>query len=107
MAERTMAIFKKGVPIFTILQDENRQRILVMLCRTDQMTVNQITAQIALSRPAVSHHLKLMLDAGILAVSKTGTERYYRANMTATLKLLKALTASLEADLAYTQSVDE
>lgn len=107
MAERTIAIFKKGVPIFTILQDENRQRILVMLCRTDQMTVNQITAQIALSRPAVSHHLKLMLDAGILAVSKTGTERYYRANMMATLKLLKALTASLEADLAHTQSVDE
>ncbi len=71
-----------------------------MLCQTDQMTVNQITERLALSRPAVSHHLKLMLDAGILAVSKTGTERYYRTNMSSTLDLLKQLTASLEADLA-------
>lgn len=99
MAEATMAIFKAGVPIFTMLQDENRQRILVMLCKTDHMTVNEITERLDLSRPAVSHHLKLMLDAGILAVSKTGTERYYRANMGETLQLLKDLTASLENDL--------
>ncbi|AUI77249.1 MULTISPECIES: ArsR/SmtB family transcription factor [Lactiplantibacillus] len=104
MAEQTMAIFKAGVPIFTILQDTHRQQILVMLCRTDQMTVNQITAQVALSRPAVSHHLKLMLDAGIVAVNQTGTERYYRANMGPTLKLLRELTASLEADIASQQS---
>ncbi|WP_047998669.1 ArsR/SmtB family transcription factor [Lactiplantibacillus herbarum] len=100
MAERTMEIFKAGVPIFTMLQDTNRQQILVMLCKTDQMTVNQITAQLSLSRPAISHHLKLMLDAGILAVNQIGTERYYRANMDETLTLLKDLAASLEADIA-------
>lgn len=82
-----------------MLQDENRQQILVMLCQTDQMTVNQITERLSLSRPAVSHHLKLMLDAGILSVNKNGTERYYRANMASTLDLLKELTASLEEDI--------
>ena len=99
MAERTLEIFKQGIPIFTILQDENRQQILVMLCKTDQMTVNQITERLSLSRPAVSHHLKLMLNAGILAVAKSGTERYYRANMESSLNLLKELTASLEEDV--------
>ena len=99
MAERTLEIFKQGIPIFTILQDENRQQILVMLCKTDQMTVNQITERLSLSRPAVSHHLKLMLNAGILAVDKHGTEHYYRANMESTLNLLKDLTASLEDDM--------
>lgn len=99
MAEQTMALFKRGIPIFSILQDENRQRILVMLCKTDQMTVNQITDQLSLSRPAVSHHLKLMLNAGILSVNRVATERYYRANMDSTLELLKELTKSLEADL--------
>ncbi|WP_461215709.1 ArsR/SmtB family transcription factor [Lacticaseibacillus sp. GG6-2] len=83
-----------------MLQDENRQQILTMLCETDKMTVNQITERLALSRPAVSHHLKLMLDAGILTVSKVGTERFYQANMGDTLALLKQLTASLEDDLA-------
>lgn len=99
MAEQTLAIFKKGIPIFTMLQDENRQRILVMLCQADRMTVNQITEKLALSRPAVSHHLKLMLNAGILAVSQIGTERYYSTDMANTLDLLKALTSSLEDDL--------
>lgn len=98
MAEQTLEIFKKGIPIFTILQDENRQQILVMLCKTNRMTVNQITEKLSLSRPAVSHHLKLMLNAGILSVSQSGTERYYSADMTSTLTLLKALTQSLEAD---------
>jgi len=98
LAEQTLEIFKKGIPIFTILQDENRQQILVMLCKTNRMTVNQITEKLSLSRPAVSHHLKLMLNAGILSVSQSGTERYYSADMTSTLTLLKALTQSLEAD---------
>lgn len=98
MAEQTLEIFKKGIPIFTILQDENRQQILVMLCKTNRMTVNQITEKLSLSRPAVSHHLKLMLNAGILSVSQSGTERYYSADMTSTVTLLKALTQSLEAD---------
>lgn len=99
MAEQTLEIFKQGIPIFTILQDENRQQILVMLCKSGQMTVNQITEKLSLSRPAISHHLKLMLNAGILSVSKNGTERYYRANMGSTLTLLKDLTAALEKDI--------
>ena len=92
MAEQTLEIFKKGIPIFTILQDENRQQILVMLCKTNRMTVNQITEKLSLSRPAVSHHLKLMLNAGILSVSQSGTERYYSADMTSTLAPLEADT---------------
>lgn len=100
MADRTMEIFKQGAPIFSVLQDENRQQILVMLCKTDRLTVNQITDRLPLSRPAVSHHLKLMLDAGILTVAKSGTERYYSTHMNEALALLKALTASLEDDIA-------
>ncbi|PWS23358.1 transcriptional regulator [Enterococcus faecium] len=99
MAEQTLSIFKKGIPIFTILQDENRQKILVMLCKNDHMTVNQITEKLSLSRPAVSHHLKLMLDVGILTVNKIGTERYYCAEMSSVLELLKNLTNSLENDI--------
>lgn len=104
MAEDTLAIFRAGIPILTMLQDENRQQILVMLCKTDKMTVNQITEQLALSRPAVSHHLKLMRDAGLLSVSKVGTERYYSVEMAETLALLKALTASLEKDMGIKEN---
>ena len=99
MAEKTLVIFKKSIPIFNMLQDENRQQILLMLCKNDRMTVNQIAEKLSLSRPAVSHHLKLMLDAGILSVSQVGTERYYSSDLTGAVELLKELTRSLEDEM--------
>ncbi|AVQ36217.1 ArsR/SmtB family transcription factor [Staphylococcus kloosii] len=100
MIQETLEIFKRGTKILNILQDEKRQQILVLLCREKQLTVNQITLLLPISRPAVSHHLKLMLDAGILSVSQVGLERYYSSDLEDTLDWLKELTSSLEADLA-------
>lgn len=100
MAEETMQIFKRGMPIFSIFQDENRQKIIMLLCKNKELTVNQITDQLSLSRPAISHHLKLMLDAGVITVNKIGKERFYRVSLTDTVQLLKDLTTSLEKDIS-------
>lgn len=100
MAEETMAIFKRGMPIFAIFQDENRQKIIMLLCKHKEMTVNQITDQLELSRPAVSHHLKLMLDAGVISVTKVGKERFYQVALDDTVQLLKELTKSLEESIS-------
>ncbi|CAJ1182813.1 transcription regulator [Companilactobacillus paralimentarius DSM 13238 = JCM 10415] len=100
MAEETMNLFRKGMPIFGIFQDENRQKIILLLCKNKELTVNQITEQINLSRPAVSHHLKLMLDAGVIAVNKVGKERLYRVSLDDTVQLLKDLTVSLENSIS-------
>ncbi|MEL0537223.1 metalloregulator ArsR/SmtB family transcription factor [Staphylococcus debuckii] len=99
MGEETLEIFKRGTKILNILQDEKRQQILILLCREKQLTVNEITALLPISRPAVSHHLKLMLDAGLLSVTQTGLERYYSSDLDDTLEWLKELTNSLEANL--------
>lgn len=100
MAEETINLFRKGMPIFGIFQDENRQKIILLLCKNKELTVNQITEQINLSRPAVSHHLKLMLDAGVIAVNKVGKERLYRVSLDDTVQLLKDLTVSLENSIS-------
>lgn len=100
MAEETMDLFKKGMPIFAIFQDENRQKIILLLCKNKELTVNQITDQLDLSRPAVSHHLKLMLDAGVITVNKQGKERYYSVSLEETVDLLKQLTISLENSIS-------
>lgn len=100
MAEEPMNIFKRGMPIFAIFQDENRQRIILLLCKNKEMTVNQITDQLDLSRPAVSHHLKIMLDAGVIAVNKIGKERFYKITLEDTVQLLKDLTVSLEKSIS-------
>ncbi|AYU54127.1 ArsR/SmtB family transcription factor [Staphylococcus debuckii] len=99
MGEETLEIFKRGTKILNILQDEKRQQILILLCREKQLTVKEITAILPISRPAVSHHLKLMLDAGLLSVTQTGLERYYSSDLDDTLEWLKELTNSLEANL--------
>lgn len=100
MAEETMDLFRKGMPIFGIFQDENRQKIIILLCKNKELTVNQITDEMDLSRPAVSHHLKLMLDAGVIAVNKVGKERLYRVSLDETVQMLKDLTASLEKSIS-------
>ena len=99
MVEETLEIFKRGTKILNTLQDEKRQQILVLLCKEKKLTVTQITSILPISRPAVSHHLKLMLDAGILSVSQVGLERYYSSDLEDTLDWLKELTNSLETDL--------
>ncbi|CAJ1188180.1 ArsR/SmtB family transcription factor [Companilactobacillus nantensis] len=100
MAEEVMAIFKRGMPIFSIFQDENRQKIILLLCKHKEMTVNQITDQLELSRPAVSHHLKLMLDAHVITVNKVGKERFYQVALDDTVQLLKELTTALEKSIS-------
>ena len=39
--------------------------------------VGEITERTHLSRPAVSHHLQILKEAGILGVRKEGTKNYY------------------------------
>ncbi|KAL3947918.1 ArsR/SmtB family transcription factor [Lentilactobacillus hilgardii] len=91
-----MKLFKESMPYFTIFQDENRQKIVNMLCDQKKMTVTEITTKSDLSRPAVSHHLKLMLDANVLGVEKRGTERLYYLKLKKIIQLLRELADSLE-----------
>jgi ArsR family transcriptional regulator len=65
--------------LLTAIGDETRQAILAALMETncDGMRVGEITEQTHLSRPAVSHHLKTLLDAGMVGVSPEGTKNFY------------------------------
>uniref|UniRef100_UPI00403F7DCB ArsR/SmtB family transcription factor n=1 Tax=Lentilactobacillus hilgardii TaxID=1588 RepID=UPI00403F7DCB len=96
MSKLSMKLFKESMPYFTIFQDENRQKIVNMLCDQKKMTVTEITTKSDLSRPAVSHHLKLMLDANVLGVEKRGTERLYYLKLKKIIQLLRELADSLE-----------
>lgn len=79
---------------FTALGDEHRQRILLTFEPGERLNVGQIVEVSTLSRSAVSHHLKLLREAGVLATEKVGKEVYYWID--------KAfLEDSLDAVLAY------
>lgn len=102
MSKRTLNMLSECIPIFTMLQDDNRQQILMLLFDRAEMSVTELTEQLELSRPAVSHHLKLLLDSGLVEVRKNGKERIYRLNMKDAVEKLKLLLDSIDEDMNIT-----
>lgn len=66
--------------VFVALGDEHRQRILLTFDKGERLTVGQVAEVATLSRPAVSHHLKILREAGVLQAERAGREVYLRIN---------------------------
>jgi DNA-binding transcriptional ArsR family regulator len=64
---------------FCALGDETRQEIIMALAEKgcEGMRVGDITGRTSLSRPAVSHHLRILKDSGIIGMRSEGTMNYY------------------------------
>ena len=72
--------FQECKDIFSAIGDETRQGIIVALIDAEcnpGIRVGEITKKTHLSRPAVSHHLKILKKAGIICMRKIGTMNYY------------------------------
>ncbi|MFN8543717.1 MAG: metalloregulator ArsR/SmtB family transcription factor [Candidatus Binatia bacterium] len=79
------------------LGDPVRQRILFLLggrCR--EANVGELAAEFHLTRPAVSHHLKVLHTAGLVTDDKRGRERYYGLDGVRLRRLLDQLRAFLD-----------
>jgi len=63
--------------VFTALGDPHRQRILLIFEPGERLNVSQIVETSTLSRPAVSHHLKILREAGVLGSCKEGKEVFF------------------------------
>lgn len=75
--------------LFVALGDEQRQRILLMFKPGERLNVSQIVTASTLSRTAVSHHLKVLRQAGALQSEKIGKEVFFwvaRENIAGTLQ---------------------
>lgn len=83
-ADRLTALstaFEVCRPIFLAMGDETRQHTIVTLLKNDGgMRVGELTKSTNLSRPAVSHHLKILKDAGIVNMYKVGTMNFYHVD---------------------------
>jgi ArsR family transcriptional regulator len=88
--------FRKCTPVFTALGDPNRQDIIMRLAENGRLNVNQITEKLTLSRPAISHHLKILREAGILSMDRVGKEKYYYLSLQNISTELKGLFAQIE-----------
>jgi DNA-binding transcriptional ArsR family regulator len=56
----------------------HRRRILELV-RDEERTAGEIAAEFAVSRPAISQHLSVLKEAGLIVERREGTRRLYRA----------------------------
>ena len=75
--------FEELRDVFSALGDPNRQLIVAALLANDgeSMRVGEITECTHLSRPAVSHHLRTLREAGLVRLEKAGTMNFYSADV--------------------------
>ncbi|MDQ0877182.1 DNA-binding transcriptional ArsR family regulator [Paenibacillus sp. V4I3] len=57
---------------------EPRRRDILYLVRDGELTSSSIASHFDISAPAVSQHLKVLEESGLLVVRREGTKRYYR-----------------------------
>ncbi len=99
------------MPLFIALGDEVRLSIIEALTEEafshssaagpvvfeeHGLNVNEITQKTSLSRPAISHHLKILKDAGLVNIRQEGTANYYYLTLRDSNRLLMGLGYKLE-----------
>ena len=60
---------------FQAIADPSRREILMLLTK-DKLSINSLAGNFDMSRPAVSKHVKVLYDAGLILIKDQGRERY-------------------------------
>jgi ArsR family transcriptional regulator, arsenate/arsenite/antimonite-responsive transcriptional repressor len=98
MGQQAIEIFRACIPLFNALSDPARQDIILLLAEHESLSVNEIAQQSNLSRPAISHHLKIMRDNNLVNIEKIGTQRNYSLSLNRSVEQLKQLIAIVESE---------
>src|SRR5215510_9129582 len=87
MSPRRRGSFKKALPkkaplrnsalVFAALGDETRLRLLAVLCAGGAFSIAQLTSGTEITRQAVTKHLHVLADAGLVRDVKVGRERLW------------------------------
>jgi DNA-binding transcriptional ArsR family regulator len=70
-----------AVDVFTVLAEPTRRRILDEL-RHEERSVNELVDALSVNQPAVSKHLKVLRDAGLVTVRTAAQQRIYSVDAT-------------------------
>lgn len=98
--------FRQCRAVLVALGDENRLHILYqMMCSLNPrgIRVGEIVEKSSLSRPAVSHHLKILRDAKVISVRREGTKNYYYIDPG--MDSFRALISVLQRSIDYSSEL--
>lgn len=69
--------FRGTAPIFAALGDETRLRLIAVLCAGGAMSIAQLTTGTEITRQAITKHLQVLAEAGLVRDVKMGRERLW------------------------------
>lgn len=87
---------QQTVRLLAALANPVRLDIIALLRRRGRLSVGQIVGHFDMSQPAISHHLRVLKDAGVVHSEKMGQEVYYRCLRDKIAADLHAIARSLE-----------
>jgi DNA-binding transcriptional ArsR family regulator len=64
--------------VFQAIADPNRRAILDLLA-DNKLSLNGVAENFDISRPAISKHIKILVECGLVAIKQSGRERYCEA----------------------------
>lgn len=81
--------------VFKALGDPNRVKLLSLIAASasGEMCVCDLTKPVGLSQPTVSHHMKLLVEAGLVTREQRGKWAYYQPTTSTLANAAQALTA--------------
>lgn len=88
------AMFQVVAQMFSLLSDTTRLKIFWLLCHA-QECVNDIAQLMDMTMPAVSHHLRVLKDSGLIESYRDGKEVFYSAPKTEKNKILHDMMEKL------------
>src|SRR5687768_14430332 len=66
--------------VFQAIADPTRREIIHLLSK-ESLNLNAVAENFDISRPAISKHIKVLTQCGLIKISQQGRERYCRANL--------------------------
>jgi len=66
-----------AAPVFAALGDETRLRLVARLCNEGPSSITTLTQGAAITSQAITKHLRVMQDAGLVHSTRRGRERYW------------------------------
>lgn len=77
MLNVTKTVQRSGEDVFTAIAHPVRRQLLDML-REKERSVKELSEPFDMSRPAISQHLRILLDVGLVSEQRQGRERHYQ-----------------------------
>jgi len=74
----TASALPRSAAVFAALGDRTRLRIVARLCRDGPMSITRLAAGFAITRQAITKHLRVMKSAGLVRGSRHGRESAWR-----------------------------